>query len=558
MPRMSFLEKLLPSAQGGPAALAILSLAVTLGLALGAIQFRGFKLGISGVLFSSLLFGQIGLTVDPHILAFLRDFSLILFAYAIGLQVGPGFADSLKADGLRLNVLSILVLVLGAGLTAAVVKIVGIPSASSTGLYAGAFTTTPGLAAGQEVLRHSASASIADAVKAAGMAYAVTYPVGMIGPVWAVALMRRWFRVDIGQERAAHAAALESRRPATTWLDIEITRAEATCDSIRHHWATRGFNVVFSRLLRDGKVSVPTGETRLAIGDVIRAVATKPVLDELLPLLGKPSAIDLASITGDVGRLELIVTKTHVLGKTLRELDLINRHGVTLPRVIRFGVDLAPNGALALRFGDVVTAVGPAEGLKAVEKELGNSPDALNRPQLVPIFLGIVLGVIVGSVPIPVPGMTGGIKLGLAAGPMVVAIFLSRLGNIGSVIWYMPGAANQLFRDFGLALFLACVGLQQGDQYIQKIFSGDGLKLVLLGVAVTTLPVLVVGALARKKFKMNFLTLSGWAAGAMTSSPALLYAGEISGSEAPALAYAAVAPLAMIVPILCCQALAAM
>jgi putative transport protein len=555
---MKYLEHLLPSAQGGPAGLAILSLAVALGLAIGAIQFRGIKLGISGVLFSSLLFGQIGLTVDPNILAFLRDFSLILFAYAIGLQVGPGFSDSLKAEGLRLNCLAILVLVLGAALTIAVVKAAGISKANSTGLYSGAFTTTPGLAAGQEVLRHSTTLSVSDAVKAAGLAYAVTYPIGMIGPVWAVAFMRRWFKVNMPEERRAHAAAVEARRPATTNLDIEITQAAATECPIKHLCATRGLNVIFSRLLRDGKVSVPTGDTRLEIGDVIRAVGAPPVLEEVKTILGKPSTIDLASVSGDISRMELLVTQPQMLRRTLRELDLINRFGVTLPRILRFGVDLIPNGDLALRFGDVVSAVGPAEGLKAVEKELGNSPDAMNRPQLVPIFLGIVLGVIVGSIPIPVPGVAGGIKLGLAAGPMVVAIALSSFGNIGSVVWYMPGAANQLFRDFGLALFLACVGLQQGDQYIQKLLSGDGLKLVALGIAVTALPILAVGFLARKWFKMNFLTLSGWAAGAMTSSPALLYAGEITGSDAPALAYAAVAPLGMIVPILCCQALAAL
>jgi putative transport protein len=225
---------------------------------------------------------------------------------------------------------------------------------------------------------------------------------------------------------------------------------------------------------------------------------------------------------------------------------------------VRAGVELVPNGGMSLHFGDVVTAVGPKAALKIVDEELGNSPEALNRAQLIPIFLGMGLGVVVGSIPIPVPGIQGGIQLGLAAGPMLVAIALSRLGSIGSVVWHMPASANQLFRDFGLAVFLACVGLQQGDHFTQKLFTGDGLSLLIWGAVITMLPVLVVGIAARRVFKMNFLTLSGWVAGAMTSSPALMYASDITGSDAPALAYAGVAPLAMIVPILCCQALAAL
>jgi putative transport protein len=530
--------------------LATLSLAVTLGLILGAIRVRGFKLGISGVLFSALVFGQFGLTVDADVLSFLRDFSLILFIYTIGLQVGPGFVDSLKAEGLRLNMLAIAVLVLGGVMTAGVVTIAHLRKSMGPGLYAGAFTTTAGLAAGQEALGRMFSS---DAVRDAGLAYAVTYPFGIIGPVLTIALFKRLLGVKVEQELAAS----RERSPRLTVLDIEITRTELAGALLKDLDFVRRNNILFSRILHEGKVSVPMADTAIAVGDIVRAIGAKVCLEGLLERLGRVSPIDLATISSDVSRVDLVVTRTAVLRKPLRQLDLTNRLGVTLARVNRVGVELVPNASFGLHFGDVVSAIGPPAGLAAVEQELGNSPDMLNRPQLMPIFLGIALGVLVGSIPIAVPGLQGGIKLGLASGPMMVAIVLSRFGNIGSVVWYMPAAANQLFRDFGLAVFLACVGLQQGDHYIQNLLGSGGLILVAWGAVITVLPVFLVGLFARWKYKMNFVTLSGWIAGAMTSSPALLYAGEVTQSDAAALAYAAVAPLAMIVPILCCQFLAA-
>jgi len=228
---------------------------------------------------------------------------------------------------------------------------------------------------------------------------------------------------------------------------------------------------------------------------------------------------------------------------------------VTITRVTRSGVDLVADASLKLQFGDRVTAVGPDVGLKALERELGNCPDTLNRPQLVPIFLGIVLGVIVGSIPIKIPGLSTTLRLGLAGGPMLVAIVLSQLGNVGSVVWYMPVAANQLFRDFGLAVFLACVGLRAGENFTQRIVQSGGLGFILWGAAITVIPVFLVGAVARVMFKMNFVTLSGWVSGAMTSSPALLFAGDVTRSESVSVAYASVAPLAMLTPIVCAQLL---
>lgn len=537
-----------------PAGMAMLSLAIVVGLGLGAIRIRGIRLGVSGVLFSALLFGQLGLTVDAKVLEFVRDFALIVFVYAIGLQVGPGFLASLRREGLRLNLLSLAVIALGALLTVAIVKITRLPRVSASGLYAGAFTTTPGLAAGQDALGHvlTSTAARINATDTASLAYTVAYPFGILGPILVIALLRRIFRIDMQHERLAIIAAEQTHRPAISHMDIEITRHEHTGKVLKEHPLLRARGITFSRLLRDNAVIVPTGDTEIRIGDIYRAVGSKEGLAELVQLIGRPSTTDIATNNG-VQRIDLVVTRTQILRRPLRELDLTRRTGVTLARVNRSGIELTPAASLRLQFGDRVTAVGPDAGLKIVEAELGNCPDTLNRPQLVPIFLGIVLGVFIGSIPLAVPGLSLQLRIGLAGGPMLAAILLSQLGNVGSVVWYMPVAANQLFRDFGLAVFLACVGLQSGNHFIQRISHGGGVDFIIWGALITMLPVLLVGMFARYFLRLNFLTLSGWVSGAMTSSPALLFSHDLTGSDVPAVAYAAVAPLGMLAPIVCAQ-----
>ncbi len=553
----SSLRQWLP-ADSVPAGLATLALAVCIGLSLGAIRIRGVRLGVAGVLFAALVFGQLGLTVDAKVLQFLRDFALILFMYTIGLQVGPGFVSSLRAEGLRLNVLAVATLVLGAVMAWAVGK--ALPHATAPGLYAGAFTTTPGLAAAQEALRHArpatGSAAGEEAARQSGLAYTITYPFGVIGPVLVILALRKVFAVRVEDERKALAAAEEIRRPPIELVDFEVTEPAHAGIPLRDHPLLRDHGIVLSRMLRDNVMTVPTAQTLVQVGDIYRAVGPRDRLHAVVSAMGRKSAVNLGEVAGDIQRKELVVTHPRVLRRTLRELDLIRRTGVTIARVTRSGIDLVPTASLRLVFADRVVAVGPQAGLKLVEAELGNCLDTLNRPQLIPIFLGIVLGVVVGSIPIAIPGMNASLRIGLAGGPLLAAIALSQLGNIGSVVWYMPVAANQLFRDFGLAVFLACVGFQAGDHFVERAFQGSGLALLIAGIAVTLLPAFVVGCFCRLFLNMNFITLAGWVAGAMTSSPSLLVADEISKSDAPAVTYAAVAPLATLVPILCAQVLA--
>ncbi len=553
---LTFFAQLIPANSAAAGALT-LALAITIGLVLGGIRVRGLRLGISAVLFSALAFGQLGLTLSPQALSFIRDFSLILFVYAIGLQVGPGFFDSLRAEGLRLNVLAVIAIALGAVLTVTIASIAHVPREAAAGLYSGAYTTTPGLAAGQEVLRQAnvnKPGGADAAVASAGLAYAVTYPFGVFGPALVIVAIRRLFRVEITAERTALAAAEHSRRPQIGPLDFEVTHPEQAGKKLRHHPLVQGRGVVLSRLVRDGAVSIPTADTEIRMGDIYRAVGPQAEIVRLAAAMGRETAIPANLLAGNIQRREILVTRTRVLGRPLRELDLIRRTGVTIATASRSGVELIPAASLKLKFGDRLTVVGPLDGLKQVEEELGNSPEALNQIQLIPIFLGVVLGVIVGSIPLRFPGLSIPMRIGLAGGPMLAAIALSQLGNLGAVVWYLPVSANQLIRDFGLAVFLACVGFESGGHFLERVVHG-GFIFIVWGAVITVLPVFLVAVYARVVMRMNFITVSGWIAGAMTSTPALLFASEYTASESPAVAYAAVAPLSILSPVICTQLL---
>jgi putative transport protein len=535
--------------------LALLSLAVAIGLAIGAIRIRGLRLGISGVLFSALIFGQLGASIDPKVIEFLRDFALIIFMYALGLQVGPGFGASLQADGVRLNALSLCVIALGAMLTMLIAP--KLPDAMSPGLYSGAFTTTAGLAAAQDALRSAADkASGESAAARAALAYSITYPFGIVGPMLVIVIVRWMFGVRVEEEKAALMALEESRRPQIEVMDFEVTEPTFAGRKLRDCPRLKGSEIIFTRLVRGGVGVVPTADTQVQVGDLYRAVGPKPRLDELMATMGRRSSTDLSTAQGDLSRMDVVVTRTHVLHRSLQELNLIHRTGVTIANVNRSGVNLMPSGSLRLAFADRLIVVGPKAGLAMMEAELGNSSETLNHAQLIPIFLGIVLGVIVGSIPLALPGLHGPLRMGLAGGSLLAAIALSRLGSIGTIVWYMPAAANQLFLNFGLAVFLACVGFQAGDHFIQRAATSSGLGLFLWGVLVTMLPVGLVACFARMVLKINFLSLSGWIAGAMSSSTTLLFATELTGSNTVAVTYAAVVPLATLAPIICCQLLA--
>jgi putative transport protein len=533
-----------------------LSIVAAVGLVLGAIRVRGIRLGISGVLFSALLFGQAGLTIDPAVLGFLRDFSLVLFMYAIGLEIGPAFLSSLRAEGLRLNVLTAVVITCGAGLTVLICRM--LPLGAPPGVFVGAFTSTAALATAQETLRATAGPAGPSAAARAALAYSITYPFGIVGPMLVIQLLRTIFRVSVDQERNALALADRQRHSPIESVDLEITGPDHIGRRLSEIPLLRDNTVLLSRMLRNNVISIPTGQTQLQLGDVYRAVGPRTQLDQLVSELGQPSAADLSHKGGDIDRTEIIVTRTHVLHRPLRDLDLVHRTGYTIATVNRAGVNLVPNGSLRLAFADHVVVVGPKAGLKVIEAELGNSPEILDQPRLIPIFLGIVLGVLVGTFPLIIPGIHSTVRVGLAGGPLIIAIILAQLGSVGSIVWYMAPASNRLIRDFGLAIFLACVGLQAGQGFIQRAATPSGAAMLICGALVTVLPIFVIACIARKVLRINFITLTGWIAGTMGSSTTLLFASDLTQSESPSLAYAAVTPVATLLPILLAQFLVMM
>ena len=557
---MQWLERLLPPGSFA-AGLVVLALAVVAGLALGNVRVRGIGLGVSGVLFAGLAMGAAGLSIRADVLAFLRDFALILFVYALGLQVGPGFIASLRSDGLRWNVIGVVVTAGGALVCAAVVWALSIHRAAAPGIYAGAYATTPALAAGQSMLRDRLTradprpADLDAIVRAPALAYAVTYPFGIVGPILVIVAIRRLFAIDVDRERRDLLAAEARRNPRVGVIDVRLTTGELVGVKLAECPRLREEGVRLVRLLRDKQLSVPTGQTVLRNDDVVRAVGPRPALARLLKCAGRSSRIDLARVGGPIDRRELVVTRRATIGQTLRELALPGRFGVEVARLARGGIEMPPRANLPLKYGDVLTAVGPEAGLRLAGDAVGNSGDQLNRPLLIPLFVGIVLGVIAGTAPIPVPGITGGVRLGLAGGPMLVAILLARLGNVGSLVWYMPVAATNLLRDFGLAVFLACVGLESGADFVRTIASAAGLTFVAAGAVVTVVPMFAVALFLRAAMRMNFVELCGVTCGAMTSSPALAFASDFTKSNAPAVGYASIYPLGTLVPIVGAQLL---
>jgi putative transport protein len=428
---------------------------------------------------------------------------------------------------------------------------------AAAGLYCGAFTTTPGLAAAQETLRAAPASSGGQSLAApAALAYSITYPFGIVGPMLVVLALKKIFRVNIDDERVALAKMEERNRSPLEVVDMEVTLQTCGGKRLQDFEHARHYNITFTRLLRDGVVTVPTADTVMKLGDRFRTVGPREQLSELISQLGRRIEADWNAAPGDVHRKEFVVTHRQVLRRSLRELNLRQRTGVVIGIVHRSGVDLPVTGSLRLAFGDRVSAVGPEAGLKQVEAELGNSVAALDHTQLGPIFLGIFAAVVLGSIPIALPKVGISIRMGLAAGALVAAIMLSRIRSFGPVVWYMPAAANQLFRDFGLAIFLACVGFQAGDHFIQRAANSSGLSLLLLGAAVTVVPVFFIACYARVVMKMNFIALSGWVAGAMSSTTTLDFATDITSSNAPSVVFAAVVPIAELLPIICAQLLA--
>lgn len=531
----------------------LLAAAGAAGTAFGKLKVRGVGLGVAGVLFAGLVLGHLKLAPHHEVLDFVREFGLILFVYTLGLQIGPGFFASLRARGLMLNAFAASVVLLGTGLAATLILTGRVPITAGSGLLSGATTNTPSLAAAGEAFKQMGAAADATAIQ--GLAYAVAYPFGILGIILTMLTVRTLFRVDVAAEVRAAEANLRPSMPPPTGRNFEVRNANLVGRRISAIPGLPGSGVVVSRFSRGGVVAVARPETTLALGDVLHAVGPEEGLDGLRVVVGADAGVDLKAVPGDVTNRRLLVTQGAVLGKALGEITTLAQHNVVVTRVTRQGLEFTPTSGFRLQFGDIVMAVGEAPGIDAVAAVVGNSPKALEHPHPIPFFLGIALGVVAGSIPLLVPGLPAPVKLGLAGGPLVVAILLSRAANTGSLVWHLPPSANLALREIGITLFLAAVGMKSGEKFVGILLDGDGLAWLGWGAVVTAIPLLLVGLVARAWKKINYAEICGLLAGSMTDPPALAFAQQTTASDAPAVAYASVYPLVMLLRVFCAQLL---
>ena len=528
-----------------------LAIAIAIGIALGKIKIAGISLGITWILFVGIALGSFGMQIDPTIVAFVKEFGLILFVYSVGMQVGPSFFSSFKQGGMRLVGIASAIVLLGV-VTAYVIHLVtGTPISTMVGVLSGAVTNTPGLGAAQQA--YTDSTGLNDPTIAMG--YATAYPLGVVGIIISIVLLRAIFRIKLDKEREALESANESKFAAK--ISIELTNANLFGRTVLE---TRGLinrSFVVSRVCRvDGKIEIANAQTLLNEGDKMLIICANDDVEAIEMMLGHRIDMqhsDWINLDQQFISRRIIITQPHIHGKTIGELRLRSNYAVNVTRVNRSGVDLIPEHNLELQIGDRLTVVGSEMAIEAVAKTLGNSMRRLREPNLISIFLGIFLGIFVGSIPIMIPGMPQAVKLGMAGGPLIVAILISRFGAHYHLVTYTTMSANLMLREVGISLFLAAAGISAGEGFIDTVVNQGGYMWVLYGVIITMLPILLVGIFARKVFKLNYFTLMGVIAGSMTNPPALAYSNATASNDVPAVSYATVYPFMMFLRVLTAQ-----
>lgn len=536
----------------------VLALVAVVGLWIGGIKIRGVGMGIGGVLFGGIIVGHFvdnaGLVLNADMLHVLQEFGLILFVYTIGIQVGPGFFSSLRVSGLRLNLFAILIVLLGALVTVALHTLFAVPLPVMLGIFSGAVTNTPALGAGQQILSDLGVATAQ--VDMMGMSYAMAYPFGICGILLTMWLTRLIFRVNVDQEAGRFEESCGSGQERLHTLNIRVENPNLNNLSIQDVPLLNSDSLVCSRLKRGELLMVPSPTTRLQDGDLLHLVGKERDLHDAQLIIGKEVATSLSTRGSELRVERVVVTNERVLGKRIRDLNYKQRYDVVISRLNRAGVELVAGSGASLQFGDILTLVGRPSSIEAVATEMGNAQHKLQQVQMLPVFIGIGLGVILGSIPLFIPGFPAALRLGLAGGPLIMAIILGRIGSIGRLYWFMPPSANLALRELGIVLFLAVVGLKSGGDFLDTLVQGDGLSWIGYGVAITALPLLGVALLARLCSGMNYLTLCGMLAGSMTDPPALAFASNLHAtSGAAALSYATVYPLVMFLRIITPQLL---
>ncbi len=529
----------------------IYSIVIAAGLFLGKIKIFGISLGIAFVLFAGIAASHFGFTADHKVIDFIRDFGLILFVFSIGLQVGPGFFESFKKGGLTLNLLALSIVTIG-GLTTVVLHYVtGVPLPMMVGIMSGAVTNTPGLGAAQQALTQVGGTDIPDI----GLGYAVAYPFGILGIILTIIILRQTLRINLQKEIALYDQDQHPAEKLPERISIVVTNPGFFNKSIREITGQIKQRFVVSRVLHKGELLLPGPETVIHEKDVILVVTEKALVTEIISQIGTESEMDLSSRSGNLVSRRILVTNKEVFGKNLGDLQLRTKYNINITRAYRSGIELVATPSLRLQMGDKLTVVGSEGSIEKVTGQLGNSIKRLEEPNIIPIFIGILLGVILGSIPFRIPGIANPLRLGLAGGPLIVAILLSKYGYRFQLVSYTTPSANLMLREIGIVLFLASVGLITGEKFISVLASGDGFVWMGYGAIITLVPILVTGFFSRFILKRNYLEICGLLAGSMTDPPALAFAGTLARSEAPALAYATVYPLVMFLRIFVAQLL---
>ncbi|EGJ7442829.1 putative transporter [Escherichia coli] len=537
----------------------ILALVAVVGLFIGNVKFRGIGLGIGGVLFGGIIVGhfvsQAGMTLSSDMLHVIQEFGLILFVYTIGIQVGPGFFASLRVSGLRLNLFAVLIVIIGGLVTAILHKLFDIPLPIVLGIFSGAVTNTPALGAGQQILRDLGTPM--EMVDQMGMSYAMAYPFGICGILFTMWMLRVIFRVNVETEAQQHESSRTNGGALIKTINIRVENPNLHDLAIKDVPILNGDKIICSRLKREETLKVPSPDTIIQLGDLLHLVGQPADLHNAQLVIGQEVDTSLSTKGTDLRVERVVVTNENVLGKRIRDLHFKERYDVVISRLNRAGVELVASGDISLQFGDILNLVGRPSAIDAVANVLGNAQQKLQQVQMLPVFIGIGLGVLLGSIPVFVPGFPAALKLGLAGGPLIMALILGRIGSIGKLYWFMPPSANLALRELGIVLFLSVVGLKSGGDFVNTLVNGEGLSWIGYGALITAVPLITVGILARMLAKMNYLTMCGMLAGSMTDPPALAFANNLHPtSGAAALSYATVYPLVMFLRIITPQLLA--
>lgn len=531
------------------------AIVIAVGVYLGKIKIGGVSLGVTFVLFAGILAGHIGFTAPTPILTFVQDFGLILFVFMIGLQVGPGFFENFGSQGFKLNGLATLAVLLNI-IVMFICYFVFFDTNDKTnlpmmvGTLYGAVTNTPGLGAANEALG-SVFGSNAPQIASA---YACAYPLGVLGIIGAIILIRYICGVKLEKEEARLKAMEETsadKKPYKMHLEVTNKYLEGKTLLQVHDFLNRDF--VVSRLVHEGELCIPNRDTIFHLGDQMLIVCAEADQEAIMAFIGPKLDIDFEQQDQPLVSKRILITNPKVNGKTLSSLHFSSVHGVNVTRVTRHGIDLFASAGLPLQVGDKIMVVGPEDAVERVANKMGNSLRKLNAPNIATIFVGIFLGLIFGSFPLAIPGMPVPVKLGLAGGPLIIAILIGRYGYKIHLVTYTTTSANMMLREIGLVLFLASVGIKAGAGFFETVIDGDGLLYVLTGFLITIIPILIVGPIARIRFKFNYFTIAGMIAGTYTDPPALAYSNSICSKEAPALGYSTVYPLSMFLRIFTAQ-----